>query len=60
LAQAIEEEDFATAAKEDNFKSNGNQKVRDWLNKSYRFRLANAAAVMPKGCRADDAKKAPQ
>jgi hypothetical protein len=51
LAAAIKAEDFLEAAKHTNFKSNGNDKVRAFLNKTYEFCLSNAAASMPKGCR---------
>lgn len=57
LTTAIKNEDFLEAAKHVNFKSNGNEKVRKFLNKSYAFLLANAAASMPKGCRSGVDKK---
>lgn len=51
LTTAIRNEDFAEAAKHITFKSNGNDTVRAFLNKAYRFMLSNASASMPKGCR---------
>lgn len=51
LAAAIKAEDFLEAVKHIDFDSNGNAKVRAFLNKTYKFCLANAAASMPKGCR---------
>jgi hypothetical protein len=51
LVAAIKNEDFLEAAKQITFKSNGNAKVRKFLNQTYEFCFYNAAASMPKGCR---------
>lgn len=56
LTTAIKDEDFLEAAKHVTFKSNGNDKVRAFLNQAYQFSLYNAAASMPKGCRGQNGK----
>ena len=45
LTKAIEEERFDDASKLITFPSNGNDRVRAWLNKSFEFMLKNAATV---------------